>query len=116
MARFPTLRYRTPVTSFIDLQGASGVVYRFRLAHPETLPDAGGNFVWIADPPTTGRVICCGTTRNLTKAATSGADAVAREGAALLYVRLNIARSARTGEHDDLVAGLRPPLVVVDPD
>ncbi len=116
MAHFPTLSYRTQVTSFIDLNGASGVVYRFRLAQPEALPDAAGNFVWIAEPPPTGRVICCGTTRNLIKAAETWADAVKQEGATHLYVRLNVASSARTSEHDDLVASLHPPLVVVDPD
>lgn len=116
MASVLSVRYRLPVASFIDLHGASGVIYRFRLAELENLPASAGNFVCTADASQDGRVVCCGTTTNLVTAAKAWANAVKQEGAAQLYVRLNVASRARASEHDDLVAAFHPPLVVADPD
>lgn len=104
------------MTSFIDLRGASGDVYRYRLAQTNTLPATAGNFVYVAPPLEAGRVVCCGATRNLAKAAEAAADAVKQHGATHLYVRLNVMSRARRREHDDLVSALQPPLVVSDPD
>lgn len=115
MALAPAVRYRTPVTAFIDLHGASGAVYRFRQAPLGPLPAAAGNFVYVAARAQAGRIACCGTTTNLATSAKAWADAAKQEGGVHLYVRLNVASRARAIEHDDLVAALHPPLIATDP-
>jgi hypothetical protein len=116
MALVPPVRYRTPVTTFIDLQGASGAVYRFRRTPPETLQAAAGNFVFAAADAPAGRIVCCGTTTNLATCAKAWADAAKQEGGVHLYVRLNVASRARAIEHEDLIGALNPPLIATDPD
>jgi hypothetical protein len=105
-----------PVPPFIDLRGASGAVYRFRLAPLSTLPPSAGNFVCVAGEAPQLHVVACGATLVLERAANVWAQAVNQHGATGLYVRLNIAASTRASEHHDLVSALDPPLVAVDPD
>lgn len=64
---------------FIDLTGASGARYRFRVC-----PD--------------------GATNDLSRARAERAK-VARPDATQVFTRLNVARAQRTAEHEDLVAG-----------
>lgn len=95
----------------LDLQGASGATYRFRLiADPDQLPATSGNFVYVRWRGATPQVFCCGAVNSLTAAVRSWDEAVRAYGASGLYVRLNVARSARDEEHADLVEKYRPPM------
>lgn len=89
--------------NFIDLTGASGTAYRFRL-----WPGAGrhsptaGNFVVAAERSRT--ILAVGMLDDLSRAAQ---QVEAPEGA-LLYTRLNIGRQMREAEHADLIAAGHP--------
>lgn len=90
---------------FIDLTGASGTPYRFRLwpdgrSH---LPIAG-NYVVVRANAEGVIVLGVGATNDLSRARAEGAR-VSEGGAAHMFTRLNVARAVRTAEHDDLVAG-----------
>lgn len=99
---------------FLDLTGASGSVYRFRLAaDPSALPATAGNFVWVRDAKEGSEIVCLGTARTLMRAAAARQAAQWRE-ATDLYLRLNVSRETRDGEHEDIVAAVRPPLVLHD--
>lgn len=96
---------------FIDLQGASGAMYRFRVwpdgaAH---LPIAG-NYVFLTAEPEGFTVILIGATNDLSQARADWAKA-ARRGATHVFTRLNVARSVRTAEHEDLVAAHKSAVV-----
>lgn len=90
----------------LDLAGASGAVYRFRLTDPSELPVAGGNFVFVRTALEEAAVLACGTAESLSEVADYWGRAVLVEGAEWLYVRLNVARSARCAEHADLAPAL----------
>lgn len=93
---------------FIDLQGASGAFYRFRI-WPESaahLPIAG-NYVFLRAEPSGFTILLVGTTNDLSQARRAW-DKVATAGATHAYTRLNVARATRTAEHEDLVAGYHP--------
>lgn len=91
------------MSSFIDLQGASGATYRFR-----AWPEAGqtpmaGNFVVIGGEARSIHVVAAGITNDLSRAPTAtGVSADA------LFVRLNVSRRTRVSEHEDLIAQHRP--------
>jgi hypothetical protein len=88
---------------FIDLPGASGASYRFRL-WPEGashLPIAG-NFAYIAADDGFA-VVVLGESGNLSEARAGFARAT-RKGATHVYTRLNVARATRRAEHADLAA------------
>lgn len=86
---------------FIDIPGASGASYRFRL-----WPEGGGhvpvagNFVVVREAAFPVDVLVIGVTGDLSQAR-SAANA---KGEDRLYTRLNVARATREAEHDDLVA------------
>jgi hypothetical protein len=96
---------------FIDLRGASGATYRFRI-----WPDAAshlpiaGNYVFLKTTPEGFTVLLVGATNNLSEARAERAR-VAKRGATHLLTRLNVARGVRTAEHEDLVAGYKSALV-----
>jgi hypothetical protein len=96
---------------FVDLKGASGAVYRFRIwpdgaAH---LPIAG-NYVFLKAEPQGFTVLLVGVTNDLSQAGVDRAK-VAKRGATHLFTRLNVARGVRTAEHEDMVASYKPALV-----
>lgn len=93
----------------LDLKGASGATYRFRLvAEPGQLPATSGNFVYVRWRGTAPQVFCCGAVNSLTSASQDWDEAVRAHGASGLYVRLNVARASRDEEHADLVAKYQP--------
>lgn len=96
---------------FIDLSGASGAVYRFRIWNDGAshLPIAG-NYVILKAEPEGFTVLLVGTTNDLSKARGDWGKA-AKRGATHIFTRLNVARTTRDEEHADLVAGYKPPLV-----
>jgi hypothetical protein len=95
----------------LDLQGASGATYRFRLMdRAEQLPTVGGNFVYVSWREERPQVLFCGAANSLSAATNYWDEAVRVHGAQSLYIRLNVARAAREVEHTDLVDRLRPPM------
>jgi hypothetical protein len=96
---------------FIDLQGASGATYRFRLWREGAshLPIAG-NYVFVREDQKKPVVVLAGTSLDLSTCRADAGKATAR-GATHLYTRLNVARALRTAEHQDLVAHHKPELV-----
>lgn len=98
------------MSQFVDLHGASGAAYRFRLAEPQALPATAGNFVFLVGET----ALCCGTARSLVKARAAWDRLAAAEEGARLYVRLNVASATRAAEHTDLVEALKPQSVIVE--
>jgi len=99
---------------FVDLQGASGSQYRFRL-WPEGAPHSpmAGNYVFVKEEPEGFAVVLVGVTSDLSHARMEGRLA-AKKGATHLYTRLNVARAVRISEHEDIVARYQPVAVVGD--
>jgi uncharacterized protein YecE (DUF72 family) len=99
------------VQDFLDLKGASGVVYRFRLiVDPAQLPTTSGNFAYVRWRGASPQIFALGAVNSLSTASRSWDEAVRAYGASGLYVRLNVARSARDEEHADLIAKHSPPM------
>lgn len=87
---------------FIDLAGASGARYRFRL-WPEDAAHVpvAGNYVYVREEPGGLRVLTVGETNDLSKAR-AGWPKAAKRGATHVYTRLNVSRAVREAEHADL--------------
>ena len=94
---------------FVDLRGASGTFYRFRL-WPEggTHPPIAGNYIVLRDEASGLKVLLAGVTSDLSQAAAECRRQRAGEPDARLYTRLNVARAVRTAEHEDIVAEHKP--------
>jgi acetyl esterase/lipase len=101
--------------SILDLPGASGATYRFRrVSDPHQLPASSGNFVYVRWRDAAPQVICCGSVDRLVEATRQWDAAVRAHGVEDLYVRLNIARSIRGDEHQDLTNAIRPPMTWIE--
>jgi len=99
----------------LDLPGASGATYRFKLVEdPAGLPSAAGNFAYVRWRGSAPQVMGCGAVNSLLDATRDWDLAVRAHGAEGLYVRLNVARSTRGQEHQDLFDKLRPPMPARD--
>jgi hypothetical protein len=94
---------------FLDLQGASGAIYRFRL-WPEGQPHRpiAGNYVVVHVADDGLKVVFAGTAADLSTVRTSGGRA-AQRGERYVFTRLNVARERRAAEHADIIAHHRPP-------
>jgi hypothetical protein len=94
---------------FVDLLGASGTFYRFRL-WPEggAHPPIAGNYVVAREEASELKVLLAGVTADLSQAATEARKALAKSPDARVYTRLNVARAVRVAEHDDIVAAYKP--------
>jgi len=101
-------RYVRRVSDFIDIPGASGAQYRFRKAAPSDLPATAGNLVVATGQAGRLKVLLCGAARSLSQAAPAAAEALKENRKARLYVRLNVARTTREAEHQDIVAAVAP--------
>jgi hypothetical protein len=96
---------------FIDLKGASGAEYRFRLWHEGAAhPPIAGNFVFVKAEDEGLSIVLVGVTNDLSLARGFEAKA-AKRGGTHVFTRLNVARALRTAEHADLVAGYKGALV-----
>ncbi|MBW8813373.1 MAG: hypothetical protein JF588_08090 [Caulobacterales bacterium] len=89
---------------FVDLQGASGARYRFRI-WPDGAPHLpmGGNYVFVREDPVGFTVLEVGETNDLSKVQAERPKA-AKRGATHVFTRLNVSRAIRTAEHNDLAA------------
>ena len=91
---------------YIDLQGASGAVYRYKLAEdrdPRTT--IAGNFVFV---DAAGTIVYAGEANNLHGAANRFPEASMKHKAEYLYTRLNVSGASRSDELQDIVAAVRP--------
>lgn len=97
-----------PTRDFIDLQGASGAAYRFRLwpAGADHQPIAG-NYACVRVDGADFEVISVGETLDLSGVPDALSRKV-REATTHIYTRLNVARATRCAEHEDLVARHQP--------
>jgi hypothetical protein len=97
---------------FVDLRGASGTLYRFRI-WPEggAHPPIAGNYIVLREEASGLVVLLAGVTSDLSKAAFEARKALAKDSAARLYTRLNVARAQRNAEHEDIVAEHKPATV-----
>ena len=87
---------------FIDLKGASGTAYRFRLwqegaAHQPI----AGNYVCVRAEGHDQAIVSIGETLDLSQVREQLTKRV-REATTHIYTRLNVARAARCAEHEDL--------------
>ncbi len=91
---------------YIELKGASGAVYRYKLAeNGEPGTTIAGNFVYV---DAKGLVVFAGQANNLVDAKARWSEASARHGATCLYTRLNVSGASRADEYSDLVIALQP--------
>jgi hypothetical protein len=105
---------RVEMQDFIDLQGASGASYRFRrrAEGASHLPTAG-NYVLIQETGAGFKVLTVGASIDLSLTRPPGKLRAGRR-PMHLFTRLNVARSVRAFEHQDLVAHYRPSEVVTE--
>jgi hypothetical protein len=89
---------------FIDLTGASGATYRFRLwpAGAPHMPIAG-NYACVREDGDGYTVVLLGEALDLS-AVRDKLPKKVREATTHIYTRLNVARAARCAEHEDLMA------------
>lgn len=102
-----------PMGSYIDVAGASGASYRFTVAeNAKPVTPVAGVFVYVRQPPDEpAALLFIGQADSLAADAPAHwAEAVERYGATHLYVRLNVARSARQADMADLLAAYAPPM------
>ena len=91
---------------YIDLQGASGAVYRYkRAADREPRTTIAGNFVFV---DATGTVVYAGEANNLHGAGNRFPEAAMKHKAEFLYTRLNVSGASRADELQDIVAAVKP--------
>jgi hypothetical protein len=91
---------------FLDLQGASGAQYRFRLSTVGFQPPCtAGNYVFVREEAQGFTVLGVGESNDL---ATLAVDwpAARRRGATHVFTRLNVSRATREAEHQDLAGRL----------
>lgn len=100
---------------FLDLEGASGRTYRFKVWQPEEPHHPmAGNYAFVADGDGDVRVLGIGATTNLSRAR-EPLTQVKRLAGSAVYTRLNVPRGTREAEHLDLVARYKPGFVGDDP-
>lgn len=89
---------------FIDVPGASGALYRFRL-WPDGVPHppVAGNYVIIESHAEGSKVVLVGALNDLSKAR-AAASAVHAQGPSHIFTRLNVGRAEREAEHADVSA------------
>jgi hypothetical protein len=95
---------------FIDVQGASGAVYRYSGAEAGALPSGAGNFLYVRGRGARPGIIFAGETDDLRTCRTGWETAELLHSADGLYVRLNVRAAARHAEQADIVTALAPPM------
>ena len=93
---------------FIELTGASGAAYRFRLWQTGA-PHApiAGNYLCVRVEGADYAIVSIGEVTDLSRAREQLAKKV-RDTTTHIYTRLNVARAAREAEHADLMARHAP--------
>ena len=102
----------TPI-SVLDLEGASGALYRFYgVDEPRHLPGSSGNFVCVRQEGREVCVVASGSAADLRHASEFWETAITQHFADRLLIRLNISRNVREREHEDLIRRHHPAMVV----
>lgn len=92
---------------FVELKGASGRGYRFRLARTGQTPlPIAGNYVMVKWQAGRWTAAHLGMTNDLSKV--HDEPPPAGRGPFHPYIRLNVSRAAREAEHEDLAAVHQP--------
>ena len=93
--------------AFVDLPGASGAQYRFRL-WPEGAahPPIAGNYACLQFEGEAYAVLAVGETLDLSRLGSELPKRL-REAKPVIYTRLNVAREVRQAEHHDITAGVK---------
>jgi hypothetical protein len=100
---------------FIDVEGASGARYRFRLAPDHAaLPATAGNFIFARRDAGGPRLVGCDSANNLAEVTKLWAGAVDEQHADSLYVYLNVARRTRNEVHENIAEKHHPAPIAVD--
>lgn len=96
------------MNEFIDLEGASGAKYRFRL-WPEGRhhPPMAGHFACIRRHGKGSTLLLVGESLDLSRVREDLAEEVKQQ-TTHIYTRLNVSRAIRTAEHEDLAAKHEP--------
>jgi len=96
----------------IDFQGQSGQSYRYlplEVAGP--LSPTGANYLFVKAKPGEQQIVYAGETECLHRGVHEGWDKARKtHGANTIYVRLNVTRSVRRAELEDIVAQYQPPM------
>ena len=101
--------------TYVDIRGASGGAYRFQnVAALSKMPASAGNFVLVSDLVYSDAVTCCGSVLSLARAPLASISQ--DHGNLPVFVRLNISRSVRVSELEDIVARHRPNRVLAELD
>lgn len=89
----------------IDLRGASGATYRFRLwaVGASHLPTAG-NYAFVREQAPGFTVLTAGAIDDLSQTRVTYGAAAGKVGATHLFTRLNVARAVRMSEAEDIAA------------
>ena len=89
----------------IDLHGASGAKYRFRLWPPGAghLP-MGGNYAFVREEPGGFALLAGAAIDDLSLTRSTHGAAASALGATHLFTRLNVSRAVRTFEAEDIAA------------
>jgi hypothetical protein len=89
---------------FIDLEGASGAHYRFRVWRDgEPHQPIGGHYVYLRDEDAGFTVLHVGETNDLSQARSAWPMAL-HAGATHAFTRLNVLWATRSADHEDLAA------------
>jgi hypothetical protein len=93
------------VQAFVDLRGASGAGYRFRLSPGgEGHSPTAGNYALVRADDAGFRVFAIASTNDLTLATTSWKRAQSKRSDLLLYTRLNVSGAVREAEEQDIAS------------
>lgn len=91
------------MNTIIDLRGASGATYRFRLwADGASHPPTAGNYACVRFDRGRMEILGVGDALDLSRVRDALPKRL-RESPPLIYTRLNVARATRAAEHEDLV-------------
>lgn len=91
------------VREIIELRGASGATYRFRLwAKGGTHPTAGGHYAFVREKPSGFEVVAVASVEDLSVTRSLHEAAAVQQGATHLFTRLNVSWAARESEVQDM--------------
>src|SRR5580658_4647652 len=107
------MRAELTLRDFVDVVGASGVIYRFmRLREGHPLSPMGGNYIYTRFEGDGFEMIYAGEVGNLMREARSRWVEAERQGADQIFTRLNISERVRQLELADIVDANQPSMNV----
>jgi hypothetical protein len=94
---------------FIDLEGASGATYRFRIWPDEdSHPPVAGNYVVVCEGSAGPVVVAAAASDNLSTVEAHLQERLRDQAGARIFTRLNTLRAVRLAENADIVAHYQP--------